>query len=129
MRINNSLTGGDVFGPYLDRPNLVGNPYIRNTSTRLWLNPAAFTLSPVGTFGSLGSDTLRSPGFFDIDVAVSRYFKITEQQKLELRFEFFNVANHVNFGHPDNTLTDSTFGVILSDVSPRILQFALRYTF
>ncbi|HEV2495859.1 MAG TPA: hypothetical protein VG204_22610 [Terriglobia bacterium] len=48
---------------------------------------------------------------------------------MELRFEFFNVTNHVNFSAPDNVVTDATFGQILSDVSPRILQLALKYTF
>jgi hypothetical protein len=48
---------------------------------------------------------------------------------VELRFEFFNALNRVNFQAPDNIVTDATFGQILSDVSPRILQFALKYTF
>jgi hypothetical protein len=37
--------------------------------------------------------------------------------------------NHANFSTPDNYITDSTFGQILGDVSPRILQFALKYSF
>jgi hypothetical protein len=122
--IDNSMTG---IG--LDRPNVVGDPYMRNTSTRQWLNPAAFVANPIGTFGNSGSDSLRGPAYVDIDAAVSRYFNIKENQKLELRFEFFNLFNHVNFSNPDNNLQDSTFGVIQNDVGPRILQFALRYTF
>lgn len=39
-----------------------------------------------------------------------------------------NIANHVNFATPDNNLQDNTFGQILGDVSPRILEFALKYT-
>lgn len=70
-----------------------------------------------------------APGYFDIDAAVSRYFNITERQRVELRFEFFNLTNHVNFNPPDNTVTDATFGQILGAGDPRILQFALKYTF
>jgi hypothetical protein len=73
--------------------------------------------------------SLRGPGYFDIDVALSRYFNIAEGHRLEVRFESFNVMNHTNFGNPDNNLQDSTFGVIQSAVSPRILQFALKYSF
>jgi hypothetical protein len=73
--------------------------------------------------------SLAAPGYFDIDAAVSRYFNITERHRVELRFEFFNALNRPNFSAPDNTVTDATFGEILSDVSPRILQFALKYTF
>jgi hypothetical protein len=47
----------------------------------------------------------------------------------ELRFEFFNLLDHPNFGNPDNNLQDNTFGAILSDAGLRILQFALKYTF
>jgi hypothetical protein len=123
--LDNSLTGiGN------DRPNVTGNPYIKSTTGSLqWLNPSAFTPNALGTFGNAGSDALLGPGYFDIDADVSRYFTIRENQKLELRFEFFNFGNNVNFATPDNDLQDSTFGQILSDVSPRILEFALKYTF
>lgn len=128
--LDNSLTG---IG--LDRPNVNGNPYERNYATQQWLNPAAFTANALGTFGDLGSDSMVGPPYFDIDVAVSRLFSIKEKQHLELRFEFFNLTNHVNFnvsannGALDSDLQDPTFGEIFSDVSPRILQFAVKYTF
>jgi hypothetical protein len=117
-------------GVGLDRPNVVGNPCVKSTTGSLeWLNPNAFSFSARGTFGDSGRDSLEAPGYFDVDAALSRYFNIREDQRLELRFEFFNLTNHVNFGAPDPTVTDPTFGQILSDVAPRILQFALKYTF
>jgi len=124
--VDNSLTG---IG--LDRPNVVGNPYVRNLSTQQWLNPSAFVPNALGTFGNVGSDSLLGPAFFDIDAAVSRRFNIREKQQLELRFEFFNVTNHVNFNVPnlDTNIQDPTFGQLLGDVAPRILQFAIKYTF
>jgi hypothetical protein len=122
--LDNSLTG---IG--LDRPNVVGNPYVRNTGTLQWLNANAFVPNALGTFGAAGSDSLVGPSFFNIDASVSRQFQIKERQQLELRFEFFNLINHPNFANPDNNLQDNTFGEILSDASPRILQFAAKYTF
>lgn len=123
--LDNSLTGIGI-----DRPSVLGNPYIKSTTGSLqWLNPSAFTPNALGTFGNAGSDSLQGPAYSDVDVDVSRYFTIHENQKLELRFEFFNIANHVNFSTPDNNLQDNTFGQILGDVSPRILEFALRYKF
>jgi hypothetical protein len=122
---DNSLTGIGM-----DRPNAIGNPYVRSTTGALqWITPNAFVPNALGTFGNAGADALLGPGYVDVDVAVSRYFNIKEKQRVELRFEFFNVFNHVNFNAPDNYLTDPTFGQILGDVSPRILQFALKYTF
>jgi hypothetical protein len=123
--VDNSMSG-----IFLDRPDAIGNPYVRSTTGLLqWLNPSAFALSAPGTFGNAGRASLEAPGYFDVDAAVVRFFNITESHRVELRFEFFNALNHVNFQAPDNIVTDATFGQILSDVSPRILQFALKYTF
>jgi hypothetical protein len=98
-------------------------------NTLQWLSPSAFRPNAIGAFGNSGSDSVRGPGFFNIDAGVSRYFKITERHRVELRFEFFNILNHPNFQTPDNGESDPTFGVIQSDFSPRILQFALKYKF
>jgi Carboxypeptidase regulatory-like domain len=122
--IDNSLSGVG-----LDRPNAIGNPYIKNTNTLQWLNPSAFALSAPGTYGNSGLDSIVGPGYFDIDTAVSRYFNITEHQRVELRFDFFNLLNHTNFQNPDNYFTDSTFGLIQSANDPRIIQVALKYSF
>ena len=121
---DNSLTGiGN------DRPNQTGNPYVRNVKTLQWINPTAYVPNPLGTFGHVGIDSLEGPGYVDVDAALSRDFNIREHQQFELRFEAFNLANHTNFNNPDSTLSDSTFGVIQSDVAPRILQFASKFTF
>jgi hypothetical protein len=122
--LDNSLTS---IG--LDRPNQVGNPYIRNLNTLQWINPNAYVPNPLGTFGDAGSDSLLGPKYVDVDAALSRIFNIREGQQFSLRFEAFNLANHANFSNPDNNLQDNTFGVILSDVAPRILQFAAKYQF
>jgi hypothetical protein len=122
--VDNSLTG---IG--LDRPNVVGNPYVRNLSTLQWVTPSAFVPNPIGTFGNAGNDSLEGPGAVNVDVALSREFNVRERMRFELRFEAFNLANHPNFSNPDNFLSDSTFGQIQSDAGPRILQFAARFQF
>lgn len=123
--VDNSLSGVGN-----DRANALGtNPYTKNMNTLQWLNPNAFTLNAIGTWGNSGSDSVQGPSYFDIDAGVTRYFKISEHQRVELRFEFFNILNHPNFQVPDGNETDATFGEILSDFSPRILQFAMKYTF
>ncbi len=58
------------------------------------------------------------------------FFRIRERQRIELRFEFFNMLNHTNFNAPVNSIKSSAFGVIQAvRFIPRILQFALKYTF
>jgi hypothetical protein len=123
--LDNSRTGVG-----LDRPDVVGDPYLRSTTGALqWLNPKGFAPNLIGAFGDLGRNALVGPGYNDIDVSLSRYFPITERHRLQLRFEFFNLLNHPNFNTPNSTLTSSAFGQIQSDVSPRILQFGMKYSF
>jgi len=122
--VDNSLTSiGN------DRPNLVGNPYVRNLKTLQWLTPSGYVPNPIGTFGNAGNDSLEGPKAVNLDAALSREFTVRERMHFELRFEAFNLANHPNFSNPDPSLSDSTFGQIQSDVGPRILQFAGRLHF
>lgn len=95
-----------------------------------WFNTAAFAPNAVGTFGNAGKNFLRGPGLFDTDLALLKDTKLSERFSLQFRAEFFNAFNNVNFGTPDNTLTDSAFGQITSTAGdPRILQFALKLLF
>jgi hypothetical protein len=118
----NGLTG--------QRPNqILANPYLPNPSATGWINPAAFAQPATGTFGNLGVNSLVSPGSFNIDMAISRDFKIREKQQLTFRAEAFNVFNNVNFGTPNATLNSPIFGTITTAANPRIMEFALKYLF
>ena len=122
--VDNSLTGVRQ-----DRPNVVGNPYVRDTNKLIWINPAAFVPNPLGTFGNAGYNSLVGPGFFDLDASLIRSFPIREHQHFDLRFEFFNLLNHTNFNLPVSSRNSATFGRILSAGDPRILQFAAKFAF
>jgi hypothetical protein len=122
--VDNSLTS---IG--LDRPDVIGNPYVRDLKTLQWVTPAAYVPNAIGHFGNAGNDSLEGPGAINLDAAISRDFTVRERMHFELRFEAFNLANHPNFSNPDNTLSDSTFGQLQSDAGPRILQFAGRFHF
>jgi hypothetical protein len=122
--VDNSLTGVGQ-----DRPNVVGNAYVKNLSTLVWITPTAFVANPLGTFGNAGYNSLRGPGFFDMDANLSRVFRVRERSQFQLRFEFFNFLNHTNFSPPVSALNSSSFGEIQASADPRILQFALKFTF
>ena len=49
------------------------------------------------TFGNMGRNILRSPGFYNWDMSVSKVVKFSERLNMQLRGEFFNVLNHPNF--------------------------------
>jgi hypothetical protein len=127
----NPTTGTDasLTGVGQDRPNVVGSPYVRNTNTLVWVNARAFAPNGGGTYGDAGYNSLTQPGFFDMDMNLTRYFAIRERQRIELRFEFFNVLNHTNFNAPVSRLSSATFGLIQGAGDPRILQFAAKYSF
>jgi hypothetical protein len=126
--LDNSLTAVG-----LDRPDVIAgvSPYVKDMSTRQWLTSAAFTANKPGQYGNLGQASLVGPGYFDIDTALTRYFDIRahEKQRVEVRFEAFNLLNHTNFNTPTSTITSSSFGLILGARDPRILQFAMKYSF
>jgi hypothetical protein len=125
------VTGADNSrtGVGLDRPNVISNAYVENLSTRRWVTPNAFVANAIGAYGNAGAFSLVGPGFFDLDVSLSRSFALREHIHLEARSEFFNVLNHTNFSNPSGTLSSQNFGVLLAAGDPRILQFAMKLTF
>jgi hypothetical protein len=115
------------------RPNLVlPNAVYPNKSGRpgtQWLNPAAFAMPALGTLGNLGRVTLQMPLSWQFDTALSRVFNVRESQRVEVRFEAFNIMNSFRPGVISTTLTDANFGKIRTALDPRVMQFALKYLF
>ncbi len=141
-----NIPGGNSRGS--QRPDLVPgvDPYLRDGVR--WLNPAAFATPAPGTFGNLPRNFLRGPEFWQADVMFSKDFRFMDSQGLQVRIEFFNIANHLNYENPAATLpngspgvpfTDSqagTFGYMLGPLNrtvglgtARQTQISLRYTF
>ncbi len=125
---DNSLNGVG-----LDRPNRTEvNPYTNAGHTSKlyqYIAVGSYTANPAGTFGNAGKNSLRAPGYFDIDAAVSRNFALYERLHLQLRFEAFNVLNHPNFNAPVTSISAANFGQVTSAQDPRILQAAAKFTF
>jgi hypothetical protein len=112
------------------RPDqMLASPYAATKSVAQWLNPGAFAMPAVGTYGNTGSQSVFGPESIRIDMGVTRTFRVREGQAMEFRAEAFNLPNHMNPGNPVTALNSPTFGRILSAGDPRILQFALKYVF
>jgi len=58
------------------------------------LYPNAFN-----TFGNMGRNILRGPGFNNFDFSVAKIWKLYENLQLQFRVEFFNLFNHPNFAN------------------------------
>jgi hypothetical protein len=88
-----------------------------------------------GRFGTLGRGTFRAPGFRDFDLALIKdtafgHRGSGELAILQIRAEFFNIFNEVNFGLPSNIVRGSGFGVISKTTGPsRQIQFSLKLNY
>ena len=117
-----------------DRADVIGNPYITGSQShaqkvKAFFNVSAFTANALGTYGDSQRNLLTGPGYSDIDLSISKSFKVTEGQSLQFRAESFNLANRVNFSNPNATISSKSAGTITAANDPRILQFALKYLF
>ena len=79
-------------------------------------------------------NNLRGPHYSNVDLGVAKRFPLTETMGLTFRADAFNAFNHTNFGLPGVSSTadisiPSSFGVISSTASARVMQFALRFEF
>ncbi len=108
---------------------MLPSPYAATRTIQSWLNPAAFVQPALGTYGAMGAMNILGPGSINIDMGLTRTFRIREKQSVQFRAEAFNLPNHVNPGNPNVTFTDSNFGRILTAADGRTMQIALKYVF
>src|SRR5262249_24178435 len=94
-----------------------------------FFNPAAFALPAPGTLANQDNSALRGPSTWQFDAALARTFQIRESKRIEFRAESFNLTNSVRFNDPIMDLGSSLFGRVTSAKEPRIIQFALKYSF
>jgi hypothetical protein len=131
-----ALLDGNTSG---QRPDLVPGMSIYPAGQNInnWFNIAAFSTPAKFTWGNLGRNTGRGPGYYEIDTALQKAIPVTEQLKLEFRAEAFNLFNHPIYGDPGSSISSSDFGVITGQLndgatgigSSRRLQFMLRLQF
>jgi hypothetical protein len=157
-------------GEFYGRPDLVGNPFVGTNNPSQFLNLSAFAVpcnggsydpnsgtgcAAGGHFGSLGRNAFMGPPYTNLDVSLTKTFKLTEIVGLQFRTDFFNILNHPNFTNPllpnyvvdmaQNGLTANGRGVgylpltatpdvaignpFLGGGGPRGIQFAAKITF
>ncbi|MFN2578214.1 MAG: carboxypeptidase regulatory-like domain-containing protein [Pyrinomonadaceae bacterium] len=135
--VTNGNVDANLDGNTSDRAQLVGNPRIGHPTAAQWFNTFAFAqnkvVTGVATDGTSTRNLLDAPGYWVVDLALSRDFRLSERFRLRFRAEGTNVFNHVNLGQPGSSVpsgtTSATFGVITSAAPMRKLQFGLRLSF
>jgi hypothetical protein len=134
------VTGGvmrvDAAGPFSFNPEpagSAGSPSGLNKDVQaISLYAASLGLSQplLGSYGTLGRNTLRlnrAPGF---DWSVFKNTSLGEHVKLELRGEFYNLFNNVAFQDVNRNITSTAFGQYTTvAIDSRRVQFGARVQF
>ena len=126
----------EISGFSSNRPNVVGNPNSGPRTAAQWFNVKAFQQivqdpnSPVEQFGNEGRNAVLGPRYVNWDFSAFKNIRLTESKELQFRGELFNLLNHTNYRLPVSDIeSTTTFGQIQSDVSPRVIQVALKFLF
>jgi hypothetical protein len=95
-----------------------------------------FFPNPAGSTGNLQRNFLNGPVYVNWDAGLLKNIRITENTRIQLRGEVFNVLNHANFFAGSNPsildVGSTSFGRLTSSgsvYSPRIVQFGARFEF
>jgi hypothetical protein len=132
---NVSLQGSapEITGFYSSRPNLIRDPNQGPHTANQWVSRAAFQrlnpTSQAGQFGNEGRNVVRGPGIANLDLSLLKSIPVKDRLRLQFRAELFNIANHANFGLPDNDVASPNFGRVLEAGPPRLVQFGLKLIF
>ena len=150
-------TGGLLYGLFGARPNWAPGANVKiaknSVPSGYYFNPSAFSQAVVQPgqpipsahdatavvdaaaeaatdIGNLGRNVLRGPKQSNLDFSLGKRFPLAESTILEFHADFFNLLNHRNRDNPVSDISTADFGKILSfSSSPRIVQFALKFTF
>jgi hypothetical protein len=118
-------------GAGTQRPDHVAgqDPELDNPNPVRWFNTNAF-IRVTNKYGNVGRNTLRQPGMKLWDIGLFKEFPVTERQRVQFRWEAFNLWNTPQFRAPNAQLGTPTFGQITSTwLDNRQMQFALKYLF
>jgi hypothetical protein len=116
-------TSGFYFNDAAVQTNGVVDPVKQRNDIRIQLGANIRTLP--SRFSGLRGDALNL-----WDLSVSKNFAFTERIKLQLRGEFLNAFNTVNFNNPDLNPRNTTFGQITGQNNlPRDVQLGLKLVF
>ena len=88
------------------------------------------TFDPVNPFGNTQRNQLTGPGQKNVDISFIKFIPFSERMKGELRAEFFNVFNWVNYANPNSNISGANFGRIeRAATGPRVVQLAFKFKF
>jgi hypothetical protein len=119
-----------------NRPNLLCDPNSGGPQTlQAWFNTACFQPNPgAGTLvvnqpGTAGRGVVNGPPTKRFDFTMTKIIRFTENVRLQLRGEAFNVFNHTNFRTLGTNITLGTYGTVTAVRDPRTIQLGMKLYF
>jgi hypothetical protein len=116
-----------------DRPNLVGDPNLPESERTLdrWFNTSAFALQAPFTPGNAPRNMMVGPSQRRLDLSFFKNVELGGANRLQFRWEIYNITNTANFAPPNSTRGNPQFGRISSTGNSiaRQMQFAVKYLF
>ncbi len=117
-----------------DRPNAPASNVKQSGWTRQEFLGGIFSVADFptperGTNGNLGRNAFRGPGFAQVDLSLSKRFRLTERASVQVRLDTFNALNRVNLANPVTDLNNVSFGQSTATLVPRLIQAGLRIEF
>lgn len=118
-----------------NRPTMLCDPNEGGAQTQQqWFNTSCFALNPLSSAtnianvpGSAGRSTILGPGTKRVDFTLAKNIRFTENLRLQLRAEVFNIFNWTNFRGLSLNRTAANFGQVISVRDPRTMQFAAKF--
>jgi hypothetical protein len=102
-----------------------------NQTNDQWFDVAAFAAPAANTYGNCGYNPVYGPSSKSMNLSLFRSINLSDDRRIELRVETFNLFNWVNYGFPAaNVSNPASFGRITSTQGdPREMQFAIKFYF
>jgi hypothetical protein len=113
------MTAGDVRRSHSTTDDMITQYF--NTAAFVPLNSV-----PRGIYGDAKRGLIYGPGDAVTDLALLRNIGVRGDVSVQMRAEFFNLFNQVNFGNPNTTLSSTTFGRITGAGAGRVIQLAAK---
>ncbi len=116
---------------------VVGDPAIDNPDKwGLMFNPAAFRNITDAAYRVRTNPKsyagVQGPGYKNLDLNLSKFFRITERVKLEFKMEVYNLSNTFTGADPNLTVTSAAFGKVTSMLRQAVgreMQYNVRIHF
>ncbi len=126
---NTALDGTTCQGSY--HPDIVGK-IVRDHASRAdtiaqFFNKSAFAMPATGRYGTAARGMFSGPANVSTDAALLKDVNVTEAARVQLRVDFTNLFNQVNFNNPVAQLANPRFGQITGAGGGRAVQLGMKF--